>query len=95
MNFILIPIISTGVSLIFAMIVLNQFLARRKPYLLIWAIGLVMYFISTWAEFWTETWGLSEVIYRLWYLFGAVFVAAYLGMGTIVKHSKMKGSPLL
>jgi hypothetical protein len=42
-----------------------------------------MYFVSTGAEFWAGTWGLGETIYRLWYLFGAIFVAAYLGMGTI------------
>ncbi len=42
-----------------------------------------MYFISTGTEFWVGTWGLNETIYRLWYLFGAIFVAAYLGMGTL------------
>ncbi len=42
-----------------------------------------MYFLSTGCEFWTETWGLNEVVYRLWYLFGAILVAAYLGMGTL------------
>jgi hypothetical protein len=28
-------------------------------------------------------WGLNVTVYRLWYLFGAIFVAAYLGMGTL------------
>ncbi len=42
-----------------------------------------MFFISTGAEFWVGTWGLNQAIYRLWYLFGAIFVAAYLGMGTL------------
>ena len=42
-----------------------------------------MFFISTGTEFWAGTWGLNEAIYRLWYLFGAIFVAAYLGMGTL------------
>lgn len=78
-----IPLVSTVVSLIFAVTVLDQFFAQRKPYQLIWAIGLLMYFISTGAEFWTEAWGLNETTYRLWYLFGAIFVAAYLGMGTL------------
>ena len=79
----IIPLISAIVSLIFAMTVLDQFFARRKPYQLIWAIGLLMYFIGTGAEFWTEIWGLNEPAYRLWYLFGAILVAAYLGMGAI------------
>ena len=83
MNIAVIPLASSIVSVVFAVTVLDQFFARRKPYQLIWAIGLFMYFISTGSEFWVETWGLNETIYRLWYLFGAIFVAAYLGMGTL------------
>ncbi|MBI2850226.1 MAG: hypothetical protein HYX80_04180 [Chloroflexi bacterium] len=78
-----IPLISAIVSLIFAVTVLDQFFARRKPYQLVWAIGLLMYAISTGAEFWAEANGISLAAYRLWYLFGAILVAAYLGMGTI------------
>ncbi len=74
---------SSIIALIFAIIVLDQFFAKRKPYQLVWAIGLFMYFISTGAEFWAGAWGLNQAIYRLWYLFGAIFVAAYLGMGTL------------
>lgn len=78
-----IPLTSAIVSFIFAMTVLDQFFARRHPYQLVWSIGLFMYAISTGMEFWAGTWGLSQVMYRLWYLFGAVLVAAYLGMGTL------------
>jgi glucan phosphoethanolaminetransferase (alkaline phosphatase superfamily) len=80
---IVIPLISSIIALIFALTVLDQFFARRRPYQLLWAIGLFMYFISTGTEFWTGAWGLNQVVYRLWYLIGAIFVAAYLGMGTI------------
>ncbi|MBI4188380.1 MAG: hypothetical protein HY529_04135 [Chloroflexi bacterium] len=83
MNIGLLPLLSSVISFIFAVTVLDQFFARRRPYQLIWAIGLFMYFISTGTEFWTHTWGLNETIFRLWYLFGAILVAAYLGMGTI------------
>lgn len=83
MNIIIIPLMSSIIALIFAIIVLDQFFAKRKPYQLVWAIGLFMYFISTGAEFWAGAWGLNQAIYRLWYLFGAIFVAAYLGMGTL------------
>jgi glucan phosphoethanolaminetransferase (alkaline phosphatase superfamily) len=77
------PLGSSVISFIFALTVLDQFFARRKPYQLIWAVGLFMYFVSTGTEFWVGAWGLNETIYRLWYLFGAIFVAAYLGMGTL------------
>lgn len=83
MNIMVLPLMSSIIALIFAIIVLDQFFAKRKSYQLVWAIGLFMYFISTGAEFWVGAWGLNQVIYRLWYLFGAIFVAAYLGMGTL------------
>ncbi|MFC1943223.1 hypothetical protein ACFLWO_01410 [Chloroflexota bacterium] len=83
MNIAIILLISTVISLVFAVTVLDQFFARRKSYQLIWAMGLLMYFISTGTEFWVEVWGLNQIIYRLWYLFGAMSVAAYLGMGTL------------
>ena len=82
MNSIL-PLVSSVVSIVFAVTVLDQFFAHRKLYQLVWAIGLFMFFISTGTEFWAGTWGLNQAIYRLWYLFGAIFVAAYLGMGTL------------
>ena len=74
--YIALPLASSIVSLLFALTVLDQFFARRKPYQLVWAIGLLMYFISTGTEFWTGVWGLNQTVYRLWYLFGAIFVAA-------------------
>ncbi|MFC1977071.1 hypothetical protein ACFLWS_02240 [Chloroflexota bacterium] len=83
MNTVIMPLISAVISLVFAVTVLDQFFARRKPYQLIWAMGLLMYFISTGMEFWVEVGGLNQIIYRLWYLFGAILVAAYLGMGTL------------
>ncbi len=79
----IIPLISSIVALIFAITVFDQFFAKKKPYQFWWAIGLLMYFVSTGTEFWTGMWGLSETVYRLWYLFGAILVVAYLGMGTI------------
>lgn len=79
----IIPLLSAIVSFVFALSVLDQFFARRRPHQLIWAIGLFMYFIATGAEFWIEIGGINETAYRLWYLFGAILVAAYLGMGTL------------
>jgi len=51
MNIAVIPLASGVISLIFAVTVLDQFFTRRKPYQLIWAIGLFMYFISTGPEY--------------------------------------------
>jgi len=91
----IIPLISTIVSLIFALAVLDQFFARRKPYQLVWAIGIFMYFIGAGTEAWMEGWGLNGDIYRLWYLSGAILVAAYLGMGTLYLLMKRKTAHII
>ncbi|MBI2869760.1 MAG: hypothetical protein HYX96_08055 [Chloroflexi bacterium] len=77
------PFTSSLVSLIFAVVVFDQYLARRKPHQLVWSIGFFFYFASTLAEFLWEAYGANELVYRLWYLTGAIYVAAYLGMGTV------------
>ena len=79
----ILPLFSTIVSFVFASMVLDQFLARRKPYQLVWTIGLVFYGASAFTEFLGGVQGWSPTLYRFWYLIGAFFVAAYLGMGTV------------
>jgi hypothetical protein len=79
----ILPLSASIISLLFAVIVGAQFFKRRKAHQLIWFLGLLMYAVSTGAEFWTETYGLADLPYKLWYLFGAILVAAYLGMGTV------------
>lgn len=83
MGIAIVPLISAIVSVIFALTVLDQFFARRKSYQLVWAVGLFMYAISAFAEFLAEANGITLLAYRLWYLFGAILVAAYLAMGTL------------
>ena len=78
-----VPLVTSIVSLIFAVSVLDQWFARRKPFQLVWAIGLFMYSVSAFTEFWWNVIGHVDVLYRLWYLIGAIFVAAYLGQGTL------------
>jgi hypothetical protein len=78
-----VPLVTCIISLIFAVTVLDQYFARRKPYQLLWAIGLFMYSVSTFTEFWWNVVGHVDVMYRLWYLIGAILVAAYLGQGTL------------
>jgi hypothetical protein len=78
-----IPLVTCIVSFIFAITVLDQYFARRKAYQLLWAIGLFMYSASTLTEFWWNVIGHDVIMYRLWYLIGAILVAAYLGQGTL------------
>jgi len=80
---VLLPLASSAVSFAFAALVFVQWRSRRRSFQLVWAIGLLWYGISAGTEFWGSAFGWSEPLYRAWYLIGALFVAAYLGMGTV------------
>lgn len=77
------PLLSTIVSFVFAATVFGQYLSRRRAYQLVWAFGLVSFGLGALAEFLFELGGWSRGVYDLWYIFGAFYVAAYLGMGTV------------
>lgn len=80
---VLFPLLAALVSLLFAAMVLDQYRRRRKPFQLVWTAGLLWYALSTGAESLGYAGGWSDGLYRLWYVSGAFFVAAYLGMGTV------------
>lgn len=90
-----VPLVTCIVSFIFTITVLDQYFARRKPYQLVWAIGLFMYSISTFTEFWWNVYGHVEIMYRLWYLVGAVLVAAYMGQGTLYLLMRRKTAHII
>ncbi len=75
---------------VFALFLLDQWLERRRPYQLIWTLGMVWYGIAAGTEFLGESFGWSEPLYRAWYLFGAVYVAAWLGLGTMYLLGKTR-----
>jgi hypothetical protein len=87
---VVLPLLSSVVSFLFAAFVIGQWRARRRSFQLVWAIGLLWYGISAGTEFWGGAFGWSEPLYRVWYLIGALFVAAYLGMGTIYLLAKTR-----
>jgi len=87
-----VPLITCIVSLLFAITVLDQYFARRKAFQLLWSIGLFMYAVSTFTEFWWNVVGHVDVFYRLWYLIGAILVAAYLGQGTVYLLMKRRNA---
>lgn len=80
---VVLPLLSSAVSFVFAAAVLAQWSRRRRAFQLVWAIGLLWYGISAGTEFLGSAFGWSEALYRTWYLIGAFFVAAWLGAGTI------------
>lgn len=83
---VLLPLLAALVSFLFALLVLAQFLRRRRPFQLVWSVGLALYGAGTITEFLGNAQGWSEPIFRWWYLTGAIAVAAFLGMGTVYLH---------
>lgn len=79
----LLPLISFLVSAAFAVFILRRFLKKRGDHLLFWGIGMTFYAIGGFCEAAYGAFGWNPLIFRLWYLFGAVLVAAWLGQGTV------------
>lgn len=71
------------VSALFAAVVLGQYFRQRKPYQLIWAIGLCLFAIAAAAGALARSGGVTATEYRVFYLFGAILNVAWLGLGTI------------
>lgn len=80
---VILPLASAGLSLIFALMLLDQWRTRRRSYQLVWALGMLWYGLSAGTEWFGGAFGWSEPLYRAWYLIGAVWVAAWLGLGTV------------
>jgi hypothetical protein len=77
------PFASSTLSFVFAALLIDQWRERRRPYQLIWAIGMLWYALSAGTEFLGGAFGWNEPLYRAWYLIGAVWVAGWLGLGTV------------
>ena len=87
---VILPLLSSVASFVFGGLVFAQWLQRRRSFQLVWAIGLLWYGISAGTELVGSAFGWSEPLYRAWYLIGAFFVAAYLGMGTVYLLAKTR-----
>ena len=87
---VVLPLLSSFLSFVFGGLVFAQWLRRRRPFQLVWAVGLLWYGISAGTEFIGSAIGWNEPLYRVWYLIGAFFVAAYLGMGTVYLLGKTR-----
>lgn len=78
----LISIVSTLITGVFAALVLKRYAEKRRPHLLAWGIGLTMYFVGTLSQVVLYfVW--SPLFFALWYWCGALMVAAWLGQGTV------------
>lgn len=79
----MLPLVTTLVSGAFAVAVAVRYLRKRRPSLLAWAIGLLLFAVAAFNGFLARTGGATDVEYRLFYLFGAIANVAWLALGTV------------
>ncbi len=79
-----IPIATTGLTVLFAPIVYRRWQTRKPaPHLWWWALGIAMYGVGTFTESFTTLFGWNEVVFRSWYISGALLGGAPLAQGTV------------
>ena len=76
------PLLSSAIILIFAVLVFRRFAARRGRHLFVWGVGLLLFGVASAAEAYSAV-AWSPFVFRLWYLGGAVLSAAWIGQGTV------------
>jgi len=69
-------------ALVAAVFIFDQHLHRPRPFKLMWSLGLLFYGIAAAAAFAgaMDHWTVLE--YKLWYYFGGIMTAAFLGLGS-------------
>ena len=69
-------------GLVFALALADQYRLRRQPFQVVWAIGMLFYGVAAGCEALAGAAGWNELLYRTYYLTGAVWSVAWLGLGT-------------
>jgi hypothetical protein len=78
------PIITTFVAAVFGFILLRHWLFKRRAlYLAWWSAGVFIYGAGTLIESLTSLFGWHEVLFRAWYIVGALLGAGPLAQGTV------------
>jgi hypothetical protein len=87
---VILPLCSSLLSFVFFAMLVDQWRERRRSYQAVWAIGMLWYGLSAGTEFLGGAFGWSELLYRAWYLIGAIWVAGWLGLGTVLLLGKTR-----
>ena len=87
---VLLPSLTAFLALVMAVALLDQWLERRQPFQLVWAIGMTFFGVASGCEAIAAAGGWNEALYRTWYLTGAVLTAGWLGLGTALLLAKTR-----
>jgi hypothetical protein len=87
---VLLPFCSSTLSFVFFLFLVDQWRERRRSYQAVWALGMLWYALSAGTEWLGGAFGWSNPLYRAWYLIGAIWVAGWLGLGTVLLLGKTR-----
>ena len=79
----LLPAVATAASAAFAVAVLRQYAARRRPYQLAWGVALAMFAVASLALTVGVAAGWTPLGFKTYYLFGAMVNVPWLALGTV------------
>jgi hypothetical protein len=86
----ILPALTAILALVMAVALIDQWRERRQAFQLVWAIGMAFYGVAAGCEALAAAAGWSELLYRTWYLTGAVLTAGWLGLGTALLLAKTR-----
>jgi hypothetical protein len=79
---VLLPAATALLGIVFSVALMDQWLQRRHTYQIIWAAGMLFFSVAVACEAIGALAGWNGLLYRTWYLTGAVWSAGWLGLGT-------------
>jgi hypothetical protein len=88
------PLIVTAVALAFAVILFRQWLRRHRPYQLVWTFSLALGALAGLAFVLFLLADRSVFFFKLYYITGALLMAAYLGLGSIYLHAPRRAADI-
>jgi hypothetical protein len=76
------PYLTSTTALVLSIVIILRYRRKGGVHLLLWGFGMFLYFLSTFCEIILSI-QFSEIALKIWYLAGAMLVAAWLGQGTV------------
>ncbi len=81
-------------ALRFAGDLITRYRARRAPELVAWAASLLAYSLASGALAWGAAAGWGEAAFRVYYLFGGLLTAPFLGVGSLLLVGRRWAAPV-
>lgn len=88
------PLIVVIVNAIFGAIVLRQYIDRRRPYQLVWTISLAIGMFAALFYILFLAFDHNSLCFKLYYICGALLMAAYLGLGSVYLHMPRRSADI-